>query len=183
MKKIASGILVTILLISSTAIADDKSVEKDLSVKRNADGSLSESSHYQNTDAAGVAHTSDIEHSQGKTWLGKDKATTKTKTVTDPSGPGNKTWKENETTLITDNKGNVEKDVISQSVDAAGTARKITEEAQRSVNSDGSSKTVISREVMVDPKGLGNKTVTKTEETVKQAADGTVSKSVEHSVN
>jgi|GEM_PF-3261569 len=183
MKTFNSGLLVAILLISLPAFAEDRDVQQESSVKRNADGTVAESSHYSGTDSAGVAHTSETEHSTSKTWLGKDKTTTKTESVSDPKGLGNKTWKKNETTVVADKKGNVEKEVSKQSIDAAGTARRITEEADIDVDSDGRSKTIISREVVTDPKGLGNQTVAKTEETVRRAADGTVSKSVEKSVN
>lgn len=183
MKNLVLGLVASTALFVGSSLAAEPQGKAETTVKTGPDGSYEGKSQYENTDVSGTTVKSVVHESEGKTWLGKDKAETKAIASTDPKGLGNKTWTQTESSAISDKKGNIEKTYDRRSVDTSGTEHATTEKVKTRVNSDGSTETSVAREVAHDPKGLMNKKVEKTEETIKREADGTVSKSVESKVN
>lgn len=95
-------------------------------------------------------------------------------TSNDPDGLGNKTWSKEEVKAKLKENGDSKQEVTSKSVDSAGTAHRVDETVARTVRTDGTVQTDVEKDIVTDPKGLGNKTKTKIERTTKEHTDGTV---------
>lgn len=170
MKRLAPTVLLS-LFIALPAFAADKQIHTETDVKSDADGNYKGTSTYEATDAAGTTQKSTIKETEARTMGGGTKTTAKVESSTDPKGLGNKSWSEKETTVKAKNDGGFMKDETARSVDAQGTTHKLDQTTEAKVNSDGSVDTKVTRKVVTDPKGLMNKSVSKTEETKRAATE------------
>lgn len=175
MKHFATTCALASLLVATAAIAEDSPKyhsETDVSVK--PDGQYEATSTTERTAPNGTKMKTESTESLDKTLTGKAKLTSKVETTQDPKGLGNKQTADAKVTVKADDKGNSEKTVSSHSVDAAGTTHKKTVDTEVDAKSDGSKEITTTSKVVTDPKGLGNKTVQKSETVTMKHPDGSV---------
>lgn len=174
MNLVAKSIFAVTLLTAAPAFAADTEFHSEVDAKKKADGQFDAKTETKSTNAAGTTTKTTTKDSLDKTLTGSAKLTSKAETVTDPKGVGNTAKQESEVTITADDEGNSEKKTTSHSVDAAGTTHKKTTATEVDAKADGTKEIITSKKEVVDPKGLGNKTVVKNETVKTQHPDGTV---------
>jgi len=91
-----------------------------------------------------------------------------------PAFAADKEVVKSETKVEKDSEGNLKAKSETSKTDAAGTTTTSEKKVDVSVDSKGNTDKTVKTEEVTDPKGLMNKTVTKTKDTVKTSADGAV---------
>lgn len=183
-KTIAVSAAVACFFAGGVAVAENpEKFSSSVDVKKNADGTFDSKITTDATDASGTRVKREQEQERSKTLTGDTKTVTKLTTTTDPKGLMNKSKEEAEQTVKSDGEGNSDRTLSSKSVDDAGTLHKHKVETETKVKSDGTLAVSQDDKQITDPKGLGNKTVVRTQTEKEKRPDGTVSTKVTKKVN
>ena len=100
-----------------------------------------------------------------------------------PGYAADKETYKSETKIEKDSKGNYESKANVSKTDMEGTTTKAEKKVDINVDSDGETKKTVTTEESTDPKGLMNKTTTKTKDTEKTHSDGTAETTHKKTVN
>ena len=183
-KTIAVSAIFACVYAGSTAVAENpEKFSSKVDVKKNADGTFDSNVSTDTTDAAGTRIQREQEQVRSKTLTGDTKTVTKMTTTTDPKGLMNKSKEQAEQSVKSDGEGNSDRTLTSKSVDASGTLHKHRIDTETSVKSNGTLAVTQDDRQVTDPKGLGNKTVVRTQTEKEKRADGTVTAKVKKQVN